>query len=252
MRASKKPQRKRSKDKPAVSAKSQWILVPFLIVLLFAAWYYGLDSEAYIVIAVSAGFIGFMAYVNQKPGERTKKAFLLVACAAAITNLGEKVSEKYNEDKSKPTFAIETKVEDQQAHINLNVLTGRLTRFVINYPVSGRITRIANLNPITDAKTTFKEEINRPEGSYLDNAEIEIEYMALNANLQYIISYDPVTNTNLVLPGTYLVLPEDGRTVYTIAYEWEHKGTGHSKTEFRSIQNDKIVDRPDVEIINAY
>ena len=76
--------------------------------------------------------------------------------------------------------------------------------------------------------------------------------MALNVNLQYIISYDPVTNTNFDLPGTYLVFPEDGRNVYTITYEWEHKGTGHSKTEFRSIQNDKIVGKPYIEIMGAY
>jgi hypothetical protein len=153
--------------------------------------------------------------------------------------------EKYLEINSKPVFTIETKIEDQQAHINLNVLTGRFTRFSIDYPVQGMITRIEDLNPITDATSTIKRDIGRPEGSYLDNAELNVEHMTLNANLQYIISYKPVTFQNLVFPA-------GGRDIYTIRYDWKYKDTEHTKTEWRSIKDDKIVNNVDVVIRNAY
>jgi hypothetical protein len=220
------------------------LTVPIIIAIIAGIF---LQPGLLLYLSTLANFVLTLLtiHITQKKDSRLVVKYLAPALVAAIPNLVSGTTEKYLEIDSKPVFTIETKVEDQQAHINLNVLSGRFTRFYIDYPVPGEITGFGDLNPVVDAKSTIKRVIDRPEGSYLDNAEITGEDMTLNANLKYIISYKPVTIQNMVFPA-------GGRDTYTIRYDWKYKDTDPTKTEWRSIQNDKIVDRPDVEIRNAY
>jgi len=241
-RTPKKNPPKRSNDKKSSSAKSHsWFLLTIPIFIAIIAGIF-LRPGLLLYLSTLANFAFTLAatYITQKKDSRPIVKHFAPALVAAIPTLVSGTVEKYLEINSKPTFTIETKLEDQQAIINLKILTGRPTRFSIDYPVQGMITRIKEVNPITDVRTTIKPNENRPEGVYLDNAELTIEDIKLNTNLQYIILFKPVTIPNLVLH-------EHARGIYTITYEWQYKDEKYSKTEWLFVKNDKITDTRFVE-----
>jgi hypothetical protein len=193
----------------------------------------------YMSTLATFGFTLITAYITQKKESGSLIKYLVPALVAAIPTLVSGSIEKYLEIKSKPTFTIETKIQDQRIDIGLTILTGKLSSFSIDYPVQGIITSIVPHNSLTEVQKTHFQVRGSADGISLNNAEITSDDIKSNVNLQYTIFFKPVT-----IPSTWVIY---GRDTYTITYTWRYKDKEDSNTAWHLVKNDQKTERPWVE-----
>jgi hypothetical protein len=176
----------------------------------------------YMSTLATFGFTLITAYITQKKESGSLIKYLVPALVAAIPTLVSGSIEKYLEIKSKPTFTIETKIQDQRIDIGLTILTGKLSSF-----------------SITEVQKTHFQVRGSADGISLNNAEITSDDIKSNVNLQYTIFFKPVT-----IPSTWVIY---GRDTYTITYTWRYKDKEDSNTAWHLVKNDQKTERPWVE-----
>jgi hypothetical protein len=192
----------------------------------------------------------FTTYLTQKSQLHPKMKVVIPASVAVILFSGNAIIDKIGEKWSHPVFTIKTSVKDNTVSIYLTLMSGNLSTLVVDYPVRGRITRIADLNSATDVRTVSMTAIGTRKPRSLEDAEIDTENIRQNTTLQYDISYEPVKVPSLPhgLPPFFKDVMFSAIDVYKVSYTWRYKGNELHKTEWRLVRSDQITNPPPFEV----
>ena len=171
-----------------------------------------------------------------------KTSSVIPAVAAVLVFLTGSVVGVLDKNASKPTIEIRTDEQRDEINIFLKVLGNSVASVSVDYPVLGVITRIQDLNSVTEANPAVMRVVGGSTGSDVqNNLEIKIEDVQPEVQLQYKLFYTP-SPAGLFIGGT---------DKYHLSYHWQYKGDILWKSEWRMVKDDTTTTPPTLVVKGA-
>jgi len=134
---------------------------------------------------------------------------------------------------------VDVRIERAEKELLMKIKARKhVNTLAIDIPVLGKITNIHDYNSITDAQTSLKQITGSQTAISQNNVEFLIENIKPNVNLSYKILFEPINK------GIYIA----GSDRYKISYTWEFEGNISTKEKWISLETNKEVGRPAVEV----
>lgn len=209
----------------------------------------------FLIVSIIICFLFIFAthrFVIQKCAVLSRSKALESAILAVVSIIILFVTDAALNKLATPDIAISTIQRDKNIDIQFQIhkpfwgiATGKVRNIYLVFPVSGIIEDFKDHNAITQAQTEAFLIGNSEPGTQLCHLELFIDHIAPSEILSYSIIFSPSQKT--AEPELNKV-GQKWPDRYEIRYTWDFKGEDYSRSQWRLVSNNSIVEAPEYRL----